>query len=182
MQTEKQIVEAVKDGRREGQDAMIAAFAPQVFAMIAHQVPDVMDAQELTQDTFLKAFRNIDRYDAQQSSLGTWLCRIAYHLTLDFLKRRHPVIVSLEDSSVWQTDISDEELDAEFSIGNEQRIERLQELVQQLPDEERMLLTLYYFDDRPLSEIAFITGIAPKALANRLYRIRKKLYKKLKAL
>lgn len=175
-------MEAVKDGRREGQDAMIAAFAPQVFAMIAHQVPDVMDAQELTQDTFLKAFRNIDRYDAQQSSLGTWLCRIAYHLTLDFLKRRHPVIVSLEDSSVWQTDISDEELDAEFSTGNEQRVERLQELVQQLPDEKRMLLTLYYFDDRPLSEIAFITGIAPKALANRLYRIRKKLYKKLKAL
>ena len=55
-------------------------------------------------------------------------------------------------------------------------------MVQQLPDEERMLLTLYYFDDRPLSEIAFITGIAPKALANRLYRIRKKLYKKLKAI
>jgi RNA polymerase sigma-70 factor (ECF subfamily) len=45
-----------------------------------------------------------------------------------------------------------------------------------------MLLTLYYFDDRPLTEITFITGIAPKALANRLYRIRKKLYKKLKAL
>ena len=175
-------MEAVKDGRREGQDEIVRRYASQVFALIARQVPDAMDAQELTQDTFLKAFRNIDRYDARQSSLGTWLCRIAYHLTLDFLKRRHPVIVSLEDSSVWQTDISDEELDAEFSTGNKQRIEQLQELVQQLPDEERMLLTLYYFDDRPLSEIAFITGIAPKALANRLYRIRKKLYKKLKAL
>ena len=182
MQTEKQIVEAVSSGKREGQDEMVRRYASQVFAMIVKQVTDEMDAQELTQDTFLKAFRNIDRYDARLSSLGTWLCRIAYHLTLDFLKRRHPVIVSLEDSSVWQTDISDEELDAEFSTGNEQHIERLQELVQQLPDEERMLLTLYYFDDRPLSEIAFITGIGEKALANRLYRIRKKLYKKLKAL
>ena len=182
MQTEKQIVEAVKNGRREGQDEMVRRYASLVFALIVKQVTEEMDAQELTQDTFLKAFRNIDRYDARQSSLGTWLCRIAYHLTLDFLKRRRPVIVSLEDSSVWQTDISDEELDAEFSTGNEQRIEHLQELVQQLPDEERMLLTFYYFDDRPLSEIAFITGIAPKALANRLYRIRKKLYKKLKAL
>ena len=182
MQTEKQIVEAVKNGRREGQDEMVRRYASQVFALIVRQVTEEMDAQELTQDTFLKAFRNIDRYDARQSSLGTWLCRIAYHLTLDFLKRRHPVIVSLEDSSVWQTDISDEELDAEFSTSNEQRIERLQELVQQLPDEERMLLTLYYFDDRPLTEIAFITGIGEKALANRLYRIRKKLYKKLKAL
>ena len=182
MQTEKQIVEAVKNGRREGQDEMVRRYASQVFALIVKQVTEEMDAQELTQDTFLKAFRNIDRYDARQSSLGTWLCRIAYHLTLDFLKRRRPVIVSLEDSSVWQTDISDEELEAELSTGNEQRIERLQELVKQLPDEERMLLTLYYFDDRPLTEIAFITGIAPKALANRLYRIRKKLYKKLKAL
>lgn len=175
-------MEAVKNGRREGQDEMVRRYASQVFALIVKQVTEEMDAQELTQDTFLKAFRNIDRYDARQSSLGTWLCRIAYHLTLDFLKRRRPVIVSLEDSSVWQTDISDEELEAELSTGNEQRIELLQELVQQLPDEERMLLTLYYFDDRPLSEIAFITGIAPKALANRLYRIRKKLYKKLKAL
>ncbi len=182
MQTEKQIVEAVKNGRREGQDEMVRRYASQVFALIVKQVTEEMDAQELTQDTFLKAFRNIDRYDARQSSLGTWLCRIAYHLTLDFLKRRRPVIVSLEDSSVWQTDISDEELEAELSTGNEQRIELLQELVKQLPDEERMLLTLYYFDDRPLTEIAFITGIAPKALANRLYRIRKKLYKKLKAL
>ena len=172
----------MKDGRREGQDEMVRRYASQVFAMIVKQVTDEMDAQELTQDMFLKAFRNIDRYDARQSSLGTWLCRIAYHLTLDFLKRRRPVIVSLEDSSVWQTDISDEELESEFSTGNEQRIERLQELVQQLPDEERMLLTLYYFDDHPLSEIAFITGIGEKALANRLYRIRKKLYKKLKAL
>ena len=182
MQTEKKIVEAVKDGKREGLDEMVRRYASQVFAMIVKQVTDEMDAQELTQDTFLKAFRNIDRYDARQSSLGTWLCRIAYHLTLDFLKRRRPLIVSLEDSPVWQTDISDEELEAELSTGNEQRIERLQELVQQLPDEERMLLTLYYFDDRPLSEIAFITGIAPKALANRLYRIRKKLYNRLKAL
>lgn len=182
MQTEKQIVEAVSSGKREGQDEMVRRYASQVFAMIVKQVTDEMDAQELTQDTFLKAFRNIDRYDARLSSLGTWLCRIAYHLTLDFLKRYRPVIVSLEDSSVWQTDISDEELEAELSTGNEQRIELLQELVQQLPDEERMLLTLYYFDDRPLTEIAFITGIAPKALANRLYRIRKKLYKKLKAL
>lgn len=42
-----------------------------------------------------------------------------------------------------------------------------------------MLLTLYYFEDRPLTEIAYITGVEAKTLANRLYRTRKKLYKKL---
>ena len=179
MQTEKQIVESVRKGEREGQDEMLRRYANQVFAMIVKQVPDVMDAQELTQDTFLKAFRNIERYNDRLSSLSTWLCRIAYRLTLDSLKRRRPIVVSLEDYSVWQTDISDEDLEAALSTGNEKRIEKLQELVQQLPDEERMLLTLYYFDDLPLKEIAYIIGTDAKALAVRLYRIRKKLYKSL---
>ena len=139
-----------------------------------------MDAQELTQDTFMRAFSNISSYDPGKASLSTWLCCIAYRLTLDFLRRRKPHIVSIEDTQVWQTDLSDEELEAELSTGHEERIEQLQVLMEQLSDEERMLLTLYYFEDRPLTEISYITGIDAKVLANRLYRTRKKLYKGLR--
>ena len=178
--TETAIVEAVRSGRREGQTEMVSRYAERVFAMIVRQVPDVMDAQELTQDAFMRAFDHIDSYDPHKASLSTWLCRIAYRLTLDFMKRRHPVIVSLEDTKVWQTDISDEALEAELSTGREERIERLQEVIDDLPDDERMLLTLYYFEDRPLTEIAYITGIEAKPLANRLYRTRKKLFQKLR--
>ena len=178
--TETEIVAAVRKGRREGQTEMVGRYAERVFAMIVRQVTDVMDAQELTQDTFLRAFSHIDSYDSQRASLSTWLCRIAYRLTLDFLKRRRPQIVSIEDSQVWQTDISDAELEAELSTEREERIEQLMEMVDDLPDDERMLLTLYYFEDRPLTEIAYITGVDPKVLAKRLYRTRKKLYKKLK--
>ena len=172
-------MEAVRKGRREGQTEMVGRYAERVFAMIARQVPDVMDAQELAQDTFMRAFSHIVVYDPQRSSLSTWLCRIAYRLTLDHLKRHRPIIVSMEDSQVWQTDISDQELEAALSTGREERIEQLMEVMDTLPDDERMLLTLYYFEDRPLTEIAYITGIDAKALANRLYRTRKKLYKKL---
>ena len=177
---ETAIVEAVRKGRREGQTEMVSRYAERVFAIIVRQVPDVMDAQELTQDAFMRAFDHIDSYDPHKASLSTWLCRIAYRLTLDFMKRRHPVIVSLEDTKVWQTDISDEVLEAELSTGREERIERLQDVIDQLPDDERMLLTLYYFEDRPLTEIAYITGIDAKPLANRLYRTRKKLFQKLR--
>ena len=169
--TETEIVEAVRQGRREGQTEMVCCYAERVFAMVVRQVPNVMDAQELTQDAFLRAFSHIDRYEPHKASLSTWLCRIAYRLTLDFLKRHRPVIVAMEDN----TEDSDEEVD--LSTGREERIERLQELMDELPDDERMLLTLYYFEDRPLTEIAYITGIDAKALANRLYRTRKKLYK-----
>lgn len=178
--TETEIVTAVRSGRREGQTEMVCRYAQRVFAMIVRQVTDEMDAQELTQDTFIRAFSHIDSYDPNKASLSTWLCRIVYHLTLDFLKRRRPMIVSIEDTTVWQTDISDDALEAELSTGREERIERLQEVIDDLPDDERMLLTLYYFEDRPLTEIAYITGIEAKPLANRLYRTRKKIFQKLK--
>ena len=178
--TETEKIDAVSRGQREGQTEMVRRYAERVFAMIVRQVTDVMDAQELMQDAFLRAFAHIDSYDSHKASLSTWLCRIAYRLTLDFLKRRHPVIVSIEDDRAWQTDIGDEQLEEELSSGREENIERLQMLIDQLPDEERLLLTLYYFEDRPLTEIAYITGIEAKPLANRLYRTRKKLYKQLK--
>lgn len=178
--TETEIVEALCEGRHEGQMVAVSRYADRIFAMIVRMVTDTMDAQELTQDTFLRAFSRIDSYDAKKASLATWLCRIAYHLTLDFLKRRRPQIVSIEDSLAWQKDISEEELEAELSTGREERIAKLEALIDELSDDERMLLTLYYFEDRPLTEIAYITGIDAKALANRLYRTRKKMYKRLK--
>ena len=143
MNNDAHIVEALKSGRHEGLSQMINRHGQQVFAMIARQVNDVVDAEELTQDTFLKAFNNIGSYDPQRASLGTWLCRIAYRLTLDFLKRRRPILVSIEDSQVWQTDISDEQLEAELSTGNEEHINRLMQMLDDLPPDERLLLTLY---------------------------------------
>ena len=130
MKTDEQIVKAVKGDRRKGLDLMVGRYGQEIFGMIARQVTDLMDAEELTQDTFLRAFSHIDSYDPQRAALGTWLCRIAYRLTLDFLKRRRPAIVSIEEN-------------------------------------------------RPLDECAFIMDATPHALANRLYRIRKKLYKQL---
>ena len=158
---------------------MVGRYGQQVFAMIVRQVGNAMDAEELTQDTFLRAFSHIGSYDPSRASLGTWLCRIAYRLTLDFLKRRRPLIVSIEDTEVWQTDIGEEQLAAELSTGSEERIRRLELLMDDLPPDESLLLTLYYFENRPLDECAFIMDATPHALANRLYRIRRKLFKQL---
>ena len=180
MKTDEQIVKAVRSGQREGQSLMVGRYGQVVFAMIARQVPNAMDAEELTSDTFLRAFRSIGSYDAKRASLSTWLCRIAYHLTIDFLRRRRPFTISIEESEASQIDISNEQLEAELSTGNEERISRLQMLMDNLPPDERLLLTLYYFEERPLEECAFIMDSSAHALANRLYRIRKKLYKQLK--
>ncbi len=179
MNADEQIVEAMKDGGSRGPSLMVSRYGQMVFAMIVRLVGDAMDAEELTQDTFLRAFSSIGNYDPQRSSLRTWLSRIAYRLTLDFLKRRRPLVVSIEETGIGQTDISDEQVEAELSTGNEERIVRLQMLMDDLPPDERLLLVLYYFENRALDECAFIMDSTPHALANRLYRIRRKLYKQL---
>lgn len=177
--TEAEIIDAVRRGQHEGQTEMVCRYAERVFAIIVRQVNDEMDAQELTQDTFLRAFSHIGSYDARKASLSTWLCRIAYRLTLDFLKRRRPPVFLMEDTSTWETDISDERIEAELSTGKEERIQRLEQLIGGLMPDEQMLLTLHYYENRSLDECAFIMDSTPHALANRLYRLRKKLYKQL---
>ena len=68
--TETELVAAVRRGRREGQAEMLCRYGQRVYAMIARQVADPMDAEELTQDAFLRAFTHIDGYDPQRSSLS----------------------------------------------------------------------------------------------------------------
>jgi RNA polymerase sigma-70 factor (ECF subfamily) len=177
VKSEEQIIEAIRHGENGWQDLMVGHYGQVVFSMVARQVPDVMDAEELTQDTFLRAFRYISSYDSQKASIATWLCRIAYRLTIDFLRRKRPVILSIEESEVWQTDISNEQLEADLSTGNEERISKLELLIDDLPPEERLLLTLYYYENRSLDECSFIMDSNPRILAKRLYKIRKKLHK-----
>ena len=179
MKTDEQIIDAVMHGRSGWQDQMAVRYGQEVFSMVARQVGDVMDAEELTQDTFLRAFRYISSYDPAKASLSTWLCRIAYRLTIDFLRRKHPITLSIEDSEVWQTDISDEQLEADLSSGKEERICKLEMLMDHLPPDEQLLLTLYYYENRSLEECSFIMDSNPRTLAKRLYRIRKKLHKQL---
>ncbi len=177
--TDEQIAEAVKGGGREGQCLMVNRYGQVVFVMIARLVPSAMDAEELTQDTFLRAFSHIGRYDPRRASLATWLCRIAYRLTLDFLKRRRLPVVPIDDNAALAEDISDEQLEAELSTGREERIQQLELLMDLLPPDERLLLTLHYFENRSLDECSFIMDTTPHAVANRLYRIRKKLHQAL---
>ena len=56
VKTDKQIVDAVMSDQRKGQDLMVCRYGQEVFGMVVRLVGDVMDAEELTQDTFLRAF------------------------------------------------------------------------------------------------------------------------------
>jgi len=147
----------------------------EVMTFIKRIVPQQCDAEELTQDTFIKAFRSIATYDSRRASIRHWLLRIAYSEVLMHLRRQKQKTCYLEDDERRLNMISDDEADRMLSEIREQLIKNLEEAVRRLPPEDQTLLHLYYIDGMRLQQIAEIMGHDAAYLATRLQRIRKRL-------
>ena len=168
---ERQRIGRILDGKREEYAWFVKTYSQQVLDFTSRMMPDSEDAKEVTQDAFVKAFQALGSFKFQ-SSFCTWVCRIAYHMSLDRLKRQHPYYVDIDNLPA----IADEEL----STGREERIALMEEAIDDLTNDEQLLIHLYYYEDRPLRDIAYIMDVEPNALATRLHRIRKKLSRMIK--
>lgn len=167
---ERKRIKRILDGRREEFGYFVNRYSQDVIDFTHRMVDNISDAEDLAQDSFVKAYRSLSSFDGR-SSFYTWLCRIAYHEALNFLNRRKRYCILATDESLIESELLDDEL----STGKEERIERMEEAIDSLNPDEQMLIHLYYYDDLPLREIAFIMDVEPNALATRLHRIRKKL-------
>ena len=168
---ERQRIGRILDGKREEYAWFVKTYSQQVLSFTSRMLPDAEDAKEVAQDAFVKAFRSLDTFNFQ-SSFCTWVCRIAYRKSLDCLKRQQHHYVDIDNLPA----IADEEL----STGREERIALMEEAIDDLLSDEQLLIHLYYYEDRPLRDIAYIMDVEPNALATRLHRIRKKLLRTIK--
>lgn len=131
------------------------------------------DAEELTQDTFMKAFRHLSDFNGK-SSFSTWLYRIAYNTALSSLRKQPNEVLSVDDR-LWNN-LTENEIDRALDEEDEERIEQLQRALEKLTPDERALVTLFYEEDRPIAEICHILNQTEGNIKVKLYRIRKKLY------
>ena len=171
-QSERQRIGRILSGKREEYAWFVNTYSHEVLSFTLQLVPDVEDAREVAQDAFVKAFRSLASFEFR-SSFCTWVCRIAYHESMSRLRRQQPHYVDMAEI---QAMMDGEEL----STGREERIALMEEAIDDLSPDEQMLLHLYYYEDRPLREIAYIMDAEPNALATRLHRIRKKLLQMIK--
>ena len=162
---------------------LVQQHAPQVLDFTARLLSDRREAEEVAQDAFVKAFRQLSSFRGD-SSFVTWVQRIAYHEAIDHLRQRAPYMVDISEVAA----ISDDE---ELSTGRdcnatlcptvrEERILLMEETIDELPPDDQLLLHLYYYEDQPLRDIAYIMDAEPNALAQRLHRIRKRLLRMIK--
>ena len=147
-------------------------YSPRVFALVVRIVACQEDAEEITQDVFLKAYSALGRFDGR-SRFSTWLYRIAYNEAISHARRAKGTVVAVDESEL--RGVADAQVDAWFE-SDDPRMDALGAALDRLSVEERALIAFHYFEGMPLKEAAAMMGIGESAAKVRLMRTRKKLY------
>ena len=175
MHSDIDIIESLKKGGRNAQEEVVARYMLQIRNFIAAIVQDTRDAEELTQDTFLALFQSASRYDITKSTLAALIYRIAYNKAQNFLRRNKIAVSPYDEKSVESVAAYDYLTDDESREAKETREQELAQLVNTLSSQDQTIIMLYYYDNRKVSDIAFIMNTTSRAIYNRLDRIRNKL-------
>jgi len=170
---EQRLIVRILEGHAEDYGYFLERYGGEVFAIVSRLVPNREDAEELTQDAFVRAYSRLDSFIGR-SSFSTWVCRIAYTVAVSWLRKKRIKYLSIDD----HPHASDAEVDE--VLDDESRLDELRHAISLLRPDEQMLLELYYFESRPLADIAYILDVEPGTIATRLHRIRRKLYSLMK--
>jgi RNA polymerase sigma-70 factor (ECF subfamily) len=146
-----------------------------IFQLAFQLTKDRELSEDLTQDVFIKGFQKIQSFQ-QKSQFSTWLYRIAYNLIINELRKRKMSFSSFHDEEDSYEDLA--EIDAFFDDNDdtEQRYQQLDAALQQLTKDEYAFIHFYYYENKTIDEIAFITAQTSANVKVKLFRIRKKLY------
>ncbi len=166
------IIRRVIEGDTGFYRTLMERYSQQVFSLVVKIVSVEDDAEEITQDVFVKAYRNLSKFDFR-SSFSTWLFRIAYNEAVSHTRRRRIDGIPFDEAIL--NNLSDSRVDS-FLESDNPRLAALPEAIESLSVDERALITLHYFEGLPLKEVADMMHIGESAAKVRLMRTRKKLY------
>lgn len=145
--------------QRTAFSVLVRKYSELLYWKIRYIVLDHEDANDILQNTFIKAWNNIEDFQ-NRSKISTWLYRIAINEALDFLRKQKnmSLVCADEDCSVANRLIADEYFD-----GDETQAQ-LQQAITRLPEVQRMVFNLRYFDEMKYSEMSELLNTSEGAL------------------
>lgn len=180
LQPDNELVRAARDGDMGAYDLLVRRYQERIYATVYHMTSNHEDANDLAQETFIKAYSALKSFKGD-SSFYTWVYRIAVNKTINFLKqRKNRVSLSLNDVDF--NIENDPELVAFVSENTPRRNaalgelqERLNAALQKLSDVHRMVVTLHDVQGMSHEEIASIMDCNVGTVRSRLFYARQQL-------
>lgn len=167
-------IKRILEGETNLFSCFLDRYSRSIHSLISRIISSKEDAEELTQDTFVKAFSKLHTFKGD-CSFSTWLFRIAYNTAISATRKRKIVFPFIDDAML--ENVSEELLDTVFDDDdNEYRLQKLEEAINKLNVEEKTLITLYYTDGKSITEIASMLEQTNENVKIKLFRVRKKIY------
>ena len=154
MINEDSICEACDMNPENGFRLLMETFQQPIYWHIRRMVVSHDDAEDVLQETFIKVFRHLTNFRAE-SSLATWIYRIATNECLRFLNNRKEMTLSTEEV---QEELLNKLMASEFVDYDNEMMVKFQKAILTLPEKQRIVFNLRYYDDLSYEEISQITG------------------------
>ena len=158
--------------------ALVKSVQRQVYGLCLRLLRTEAEASEVAQETFLRAYQNLDRFD-ESRPFDLWVLTIARNQCLDLLRRRQKMKTDDVDDHAYTLQSGEPTLE-EGAIAKQER-KSLEDAMATLSVDDREVLALYYVQKRTTKEIAEVMNVAPGTIMARLFRAREKLRNRMQA-
>ncbi len=171
-------VQAALEGDQDAFAELVYTFEDSVYNLCYRMLNDRGEAEDAAQETFLRSYLNLQRYDPARS-YKTWLLTIASNHCIDRIRRRRMTWLSIDDDPLPALSLSSDEPEPEMASINEEQSREIQALLKELNPEYRAAVVLRYWYDFSYTEIADILDTTESAIKSRLFRARQILAEKI---
>ncbi|MTT31495.1 RNA polymerase sigma factor SigW [Terrilactibacillus sp. BCM23-1] len=178
------LIKKIKKGDHLAFAEVVDMYKNGVYNICLRMVGNRQEAEDLSQEAFIRAYTKIDKYDVERK-FSTWLYRIATNLSIDYLRKKKPNVYldadlpGTEDFTL-KSQLADGEPLPEESIVNSETQALIQQEINQLPLKYRSAIVLKYIQDMNLKEISEILNIPVGTVKTRIHRGREALRKRLR--
>ena len=176
---------ALNDKDQRAYTELMGRYKDSVFYMLLKMVNNSDDAEDLTIETFGKAFKRLDQY-TPQFAFSTWLFKIASNHSIDFIRKKRIRAISIdqgysnEDGETYVIPVKEDSLDPEESMQKDERIQRMRDVVEKLKPRYKRLVELRYFEEKSYEEISEILELPLGTVKAQLFRARDFMFELMK--
>lgn len=167
-------IEAVRKGNLQAFSFLVEKYQKLVYTLALKLLKKPEDAEEMAQDTFIKAYQKLDSFEGK-SKFSTWLYSITYNACISELRKHRIEFKSLDDRQI--SDQDEQKMHDYYRETRKEDQEKYLNLaLEKLPEDDQVLVTLYYYENQSMDEISSITGLTVSNVKIKIHRARKKMY------
>lgn len=170
LDNESEWLRKAQSGDVQAFTGLLEAYQRPVFNLCYRMLGNAQDAEDAAQETFLRAYQSLKRYDNNRP-FSTWLLSIAAHYCIDQIRKRRVQIVSVEDLPT--PDLPEPSPGMESNLSKKEEQQRIKAVIGKLDEMDRAAVVMYYWYDFSYEEICQALSLSISALKSRLHRARR---------